>query len=196
MKQNKIKELEDQVKNLENRLTISKIENNSLLRENYLLKQKNIETVKKVEESTLNSVKSQLSLFFTSNQIKKLLTGKKVIKWAEEDIVRALAFKSVSARAYKFAIKKLKIPLPSISTLNKYIKDINIEPGYLNVVFKILKSKSSSMSCGERVCSLSFDEMSLTPKYCYDKSSDSVICLLYTSPSPRDKRQSRMPSSA
>ena len=25
---------------------------------------------------------------------------------------------------------------------------------------------------------------------------DSLICLLYTSPSPRDKRQSRMPSSA
>ena len=26
--------------------------------------------------------------------------------------------------------------------------------------------------------------------------ADDVICLLYTSPSPRDKRQSRMPSSA
>ena len=27
-------------------------------------------------------------------------------------------------------------------------------------------------------------------------AADSIICLLYTSPSPRDKRQSRMPSSA
>ena len=27
-------------------------------------------------------------------------------------------------------------------------------------------------------------------------AADSAICLLYTSPSPRDKRQSRMPSSA
>ena len=27
-------------------------------------------------------------------------------------------------------------------------------------------------------------------------ASDYTICLLYTSPSPRDKRQSRMPSSA
>ena len=69
----------------------------------------------------------------------------------------------------------MKIPLPSISTLNKYIKDINIEPGFLNVVFKILDLKSSSMSGGERVCSLSFDEMSLTPKYSYDRSSDTVI---------------------
>ena len=30
----------------------------------------------------------------------------------------------------------------------------------------------------------------------YDFSSQDRICLLYTSPSPRDKRQSRMPSSA
>ena len=30
----------------------------------------------------------------------------------------------------------------------------------------------------------------------YDSPSPNYICLLYTSPSPRDKRQSRMPSSA
>ena len=30
----------------------------------------------------------------------------------------------------------------------------------------------------------------------YDEDTLAVICLLYTSPSPRDKRQSRMPSSA
>ena len=29
-----------------------------------------------------------------------------------------------------------------------------------------------------------------------DRIDDSISCLLYTSPSPRDKRQSRMPSSA
>ena len=30
----------------------------------------------------------------------------------------------------------------------------------------------------------------------HNHSEESVSCLLYTSPSPRDKRQSRMPSSA
>ena len=30
----------------------------------------------------------------------------------------------------------------------------------------------------------------------YQKANPDKICLLYTSPSPRDKRQSRMPSSA
>ena len=32
--------------------------------------------------------------------------------------------------------------------------------------------------------------------YLYDVAGKGYICLLYTSPSPRDKRQSRMPSSA
>ena len=32
--------------------------------------------------------------------------------------------------------------------------------------------------------------------YTVDKKDKTMVCLLYTSPSPRDKRQSRMPSSA
>ena len=34
------------------------------------------------------------------------------------------------------------------------------------------------------------------PAHVYDEAGPSPSCLLYTSPSPRDKRQSRMPSSA
>ena len=36
----------------------------------------------------------------------------------------------------------------------------------------------------------------LLPMYAGFMPDDSILCLLYTSPSPRDKRQSRMPSSA
>ena len=36
----------------------------------------------------------------------------------------------------------------------------------------------------------------LTPSEAFGQTADIMICLLYTSPSPRDKRQSRMPSSA
>ena len=36
----------------------------------------------------------------------------------------------------------------------------------------------------------------LHPDFEYRLYDDDDICLLYTSPSPRDKRQSRMPSSA
>ena len=40
-------------------------------------------------------------------------------------------------------------------------------------------------------CSVSYLILGLAPKF-----DDISVCLLYTSPSPRDKRQSRMPSSA
>ena len=39
-------------------------------------------------------------------------------------------------------------------------------------------------------------EKNITSRWEADLKSDSWLCLLYTSPSPRDKRQSRMPSSA
>ena len=40
-----------------------------------------------------------------------------------------------------------------------------------------------------------FDERSMVVRLGFDHTK-AYICLLYTSPSPRDKRQSRMPSSA
>ena len=41
---------------------------------------------------------------------------------------------------------------------------------------------------------LAFD--SPNDKFCWDVSHQGYVCLLYTSPSPRDQRGSRMPSSA
>ena len=54
-------------------------------------------------------------------------------------------------------------------------------------------SKLSNISRKSIVSSVSdFAAKGIIPKFCII----SVTCLLYTSPSPRDKRQSRMPSSA
>ena len=55
-----------------------------------------------------------------------------------------------------------------------------------DLVESVLNHISDAMVKGEQVKISSFGTFSLR-----DKS-----CLLYTSPSPRDKRQSRMPSSA
>ena len=55
--------------------------------------------------------------------------------------------------------------------------------------------ESACLQCGlcEKACPES--AITLRPRYLYD-SEQARSCLLYTSPSPRDKRQSRMPSSA
>ena len=41
-----------------------------------------------------------------------------------------------------------------------------------------------------------FDFEGLIPSYEYGPNTSSRVCLLYTSPSPRDRTRSRMPSSA
>ena len=48
-------------------------------------------------------------------------------------------------------------------------------------------------------CRMCLVEMEKSPKpiaSCAMPAAEGMVCLLYTSPSPRDKRQSRMPSSA
>ena len=72
-------------------------------------------------------------------------------------------------------------------------------------------SESESEFSGGKKCKLQHNfnmaaiEKSIAGLFCFEKFRDFQIkaikellngCLLYTSPSPRDKRQSRMPSSA
>ena len=56
----------------------------------------------------------------------------------------------------------------------------------LKIIDWLSKTRSMSFDISER----------LVGGTAYDKEGDSISCLLYTSPSPRDATLSRMPSSA
>ena len=62
----------------------------------------------------------------------------------------------------------------------------------LSILFIVLISCSSSTSDEPNV-SHDSDEWQI---WAYSKAAPDFICLLYTSPSPRDRTRSRMPSSA
>ena len=47
-----------------------------------------------------------------------------------------------------------------------------------------------------RILRVAKDSYRLDTEYGFGQTLEESLCLLYTSPSPRDKRQSRMPSSA
>ena len=67
--------------------------------------------------------------------------------------------------------------------LKKYIDKLRKENGdhtYSVADYDRMKKKRSNRSCS----------------YCKDKGHNTRSCLLYTSPSPRDRQKSRMPSSA
>ena len=76
---------------------------------------------------------------------------------------------------------------------NKFDEVSTLLDGHPNII--------NSMRTGEDELTLMMHAATKHHKDCIEflskKPHDlSVVCLLYTSPSPRDKRQSRMPSSA
>ena len=71
--------------------------------------------------------------------------------------------------------------VPGEITLNPELVDTNTKIGELELDVPIFASAMDSV---------------VDPKFAKELSDLGGACLLYTSPSPRDKRQSRMPSSA
>lgn len=76
-----------------------------------------------------NKVYKILTPIFTPGQIYKLLHPKqKSVKWAEEDMVSAIALRSVSPKAYRY-LRKEGYPLPALNTLRKWAAKVDIEEG-------------------------------------------------------------------
>ena len=122
----------------------------------------------------LASHKKALEKCFTASQVKCLLTGKPITKWEEEDIISALTLRRLDTKTYKYLREHMEIPLPCISTLDKWVSQINIEPGLLRSVLRIMHVRGSSLTAGEKACILCFDEMKVERKYSFDKGADKI----------------------
>ena len=135
----------------------------NLLTENVQLKQE-LENCKKNEEKSLQlateSLKDSLRGKFSSAQVDSLITGKPVTRWNEEDISTAITIRSLSTKAYHFLRTKM-IPLPSTTTINRFVSKIPVEPGILDSVLNMLKHHSETTTEAERLCTLSLDETSV-----------------------------------
>ena len=64
----------------------------------------------------------------------------------------------------------------------------------LSKVKNIIVNGPQKLDCGKEISN--FPIAYETYGNLNDRKDNAILCLLYTSPSPRDKRQSRMPSSA
>lgn len=61
---------------------------------------------------------------------------------------------------YNLLLSK-NLPFPSIRTLNRRIEKLKVPPGILEEFFKLLKVKVEAMKDSDKICTLSFDEMSI-----------------------------------
>ncbi len=65
----------------------------------------------------------------TQQQIKMFLTGSKKTHWQPEDIVVGLTLRALSRKSYEFLRRKGILPLPSLTTIRRYIRSFECKPG-------------------------------------------------------------------
>lgn len=77
-----------------------------------------------------------LNSMFTKNQIKLLLGMQKQVLWTSEEISLAFTLRYFSKRCFLFLKRKLKIPLPGLSTLQRWASRFEINQGIFESVLK------------------------------------------------------------
>lgn len=111
------------------------------------------------EAKFVEDIKGLLKDFLSPAQIDLALKLRKRVQWSEEDISRAFGIRYFSKGAYNYIRNTIKYPLPSLTTLMKWSRRLEIRPGLFDKVLKIMQVCGQSMTPTERVCVLEFDEM-------------------------------------
>ena len=109
----------------------------------------------------------------TDRQVSHLRTGRRV-RWEEADIVQSLSLRCISMKGYKYLREKLNFPLPGMTTLRNWTRGFQTPPGLLALSLKTMAGVRETFSDIERLVILSFDEMSVDARVCYDSVEDRV----------------------
>ncbi|KAJ8865689.1 hypothetical protein PR048_033209 [Dryococelus australis] len=83
-------------------------------------------------------------------------------------------FDQVIMKQYRRKRKKVGIPLPGLSTIRKWTRNVKCAPGVLEEVSTALHAKSQMTTLSERLTVLSLDEMQIDGRYCYDQTADQI----------------------
>ncbi|CAG9822051.1 unnamed protein product [Phaedon cochleariae] len=123
-------------------------------------------------QNTSNKIqfKSKYSRAVTSMQI----SHKKRTIWTrdEKELAPLTFYKSPST--YKFLRQKLKINLPALSTIRKWIGGASFRPGFDKLHFIQITRKVQVMEEAEKYCTIVFDEMKIDRKFEYSKLLDTI----------------------
>lgn len=129
---------------------------------------------KRCPKEAKTQVHKVLETVFTPQQIERLLKQRRT-RWKDSDISAAITLRSVSRKAYVYLRKKVGIPLPGLSTLRKWTRNLRCLPGLQKEILSVLQEKSKTMSSLEKLTVLSFDEMNIDSRRCYDEREDQVL---------------------
>ena len=111
---------------------------------------------------------------FSSQQVRRLATGKRVL-WTAKEVGVAVGLRCLSRKAYQYVQQVLRFPMPSATTLAVRTRGFRLTEGVIEGAQIVLEAAVKSMSEMERLCVISFDEVSIDGRWCYDQMSDRVL---------------------
>ncbi len=100
--------------------------------------------------------------------------GGKRVNCKIEDVTKGLAMRAQGIQAYEYQ-QQLGFPLPSLTTLREWTKHFVCEPGIMQEVLKLLQAVTKDFRGNDKLCVLSFDEMSIDSRVCYAQALDQIL---------------------
>ena len=110
---------------------------------------------KKITQQTIGNA---LNGVFTKTQQLALISTKRV-NWTSKVIVKALSLRGPSKKAYVVVRNEMKILLPSMSTLKRWVSDMTFSRGLLKELFFLLSNSAKILTWFEKLCVLLIDEI-------------------------------------
>lgn len=109
---------------------------------------------------------------FLLMQLKMANRKKKAMRYTAREKHLALTLMKESPKGYRLLQKIFN--LPSKRTLNRLAENITFNVGLNDNIFILLKQKTQKWDTKKKLCSILFDEVSLTPHLTYVESQDEI----------------------
>lgn len=116
---------------------------------------------------------SESAKLFTRMQFMEGRKKKQGRRFTQEEKILSLSLFKKSPKAYKLMCKHFT--LPSRKVLKSLLAQIKLSPGINPLIFEELKETVSNMVVQDRLCTLIFDEMSITPQLHYNIYTDDLV---------------------
>lgn len=133
--------------------------------------EKEIESLKEALQE-----KDKVLSFLSKEQVESIGKPKTSISsWSNASVIKALKLRfAVGKHGFNY-LRQTGYPLPSYSTLNRRIQNLNFNFGLLNALFPILKTKIAAMDEEDKNCCLLIDEMEISNLQDFDVSTKSFV---------------------
>ena len=110
----------------------------------------------------------------SERQLRRLRTGKRT-DCSTREKAAAVGLRYLSKKAYKYVKEVMQFPLPSLRTLSRWTSSFEVSPGFIPASATVLDAAVRTMPPLHKLTVVSFDEVSLDARWCYDRTYDQAL---------------------